>query len=435
MKRLLLPVAALALAGSLFAQAPPGYYNSVDSSTPATLRSTLHAVIDDHVRFSYTSSSTDTWDILELAMEDPSNSSRIVEVYKNQSHAKQGGGNSFYNREHTWPKSYGFPDDNSSNYPYTDCHQLFLCDPGYNSARSNRPFRTCSSGCAEYTTALTNGTGGGSGPYPGNSNWGKGSFTAGSWEVWGDRRGDIARAIFYMDIRYEGGNHGTTGHNEPDLIVTDIQSLISNSNTGNNESIAYMGMKSVLLAWHFEDPVDARDIARNDVVAAFQGNRNPFVDHPEWVDALYGSGATSQIYGCGMNPADSLSVLSGTPRIGQSVVLGVDNPAGTQNAGAIPVIAPASTPAAGYPCGVAKPGWGMSGPSGELLISLAPPNPLPLLFGAPWAGPGTPAGVSVSIPNTPSLVGSSYYFQGLMFDPTSAVRFGLTNAIVMTFGS
>jgi multicomponent K+:H+ antiporter subunit F len=50
-----------------FAAAPPGYYDSVDASTPALLRSTLHAVIDDHTRFPYTASSTDTWDILNLA--------------------------------------------------------------------------------------------------------------------------------------------------------------------------------------------------------------------------------------------------------------------------------------------------------------------------------------------------------------------------------
>ena len=102
---------------------PAGYYDSVDTSNPTVFRATLHAVIDDHLRYPYTSSSTDTWDILEMASEDPSNTNNILDVYKNASYAKQGGGNTFYNREHTWPKSYGFPDDGSSNYPYTDCHQ------------------------------------------------------------------------------------------------------------------------------------------------------------------------------------------------------------------------------------------------------------------------------------------------------------------------
>lgn len=272
--------ALLILTGTAFAQGPPaGWYNSVDDTNATTLRTTLHDRIDDHQRYSYTSGSTDTWDILKLAQEDPSNSSRIIDVYRNRSYAKSGGG---YNREHTWPKSYGFPDDGSDNYPYTDCHMLFLSDSGYNTARSNRPFRNCSSSCSEYLT-----DGGTTGTYPGTSCWGAGSFTSGTWQVWSERKGDIARALLYADVRYEGGNHGSTGVSEPDLILTDVESLIAASNTGDNESVAYMGMLSVLLQWHIDDPVDASEVERNDIVFNYQGNRNPFVDHPEWVDCLY----------------------------------------------------------------------------------------------------------------------------------------------------
>ena len=99
------------------ALAPQGYYGTVDDSSAAALRSTLHALIDDHQRFPYTSSSTDTWTILEAADQDPSNSGRILDVYKNASYSKAGGGNSNYNREHTWPNSYGFPNDGADNYP------------------------------------------------------------------------------------------------------------------------------------------------------------------------------------------------------------------------------------------------------------------------------------------------------------------------------
>ncbi len=269
-------------------KAPPaGYYDTVDVTTAGSLRATLHDTIDDHFRLPYTSGSTDTWDVLELADQDPGNPGNILDVYGNNSYPKQGGGNTFYNREHTWPKSYGFPNDSSSNYPYSDCHQLFLCDSGYNSSRSNKPFRNCSSSCSEKITVLTNGTGGGSGVYPGNSNWTSGSFTSGTWEAWNGRKGDMARAMFYMDIRYEGGVHGTTGVAEPDLILTDVESLIAASNTGNNESVAYMGMLSVLIQWHQSDPVDDKERARNDAVYIDQGNRNPFIDHPEWADCLF----------------------------------------------------------------------------------------------------------------------------------------------------
>jgi len=275
------------LAAQASAQAPPGYYASVDSSTAASLRSTLHQVIDDHQRYPYTSSNTDTWDILEQAQQDPSNSNRIVDVYRNASYSKEGGGNSNYNREHTWPKSYGFPNDNSSNYPYTDCHVLFLCDGGYNSARSNKPFRNASSGDDEWSTVSNNGIGGGGGGFPGNSNWTYGSFTQGGWQVWRERKGDVARAMFYMDLRYEGGSHSSTGANEPNLILTNNESLIDSSNTGDNENVAYMGMLSVLLQWHAEDPPDDFERNANNVVYSYQGNRNPFIDHPEWVDCLF----------------------------------------------------------------------------------------------------------------------------------------------------
>ena len=275
------------VATPLLADPPAGYYDTVDTTNSTTLRNTLHPVIDDHTRYNYTDSATDTWDIINLADEDPDNSSNIIDVYKNASYTKIPGGVGAYNREHSWPKSYGFPNDGSTNYPYTDVHHLFACDASYNSSRSNRPFRDCTSGCTEYTTNVNNGRGGGSGTFPGNSNWGTGSFTQGTWQTWEGRKGDVARAMFYMDIRYEGGTHGVTGVSEPDLRLTDNESLIDSSNTGSNESIAYMGMLSVLLQWHQEDPPDAREMYRNDTVAAFQGNRNPFVDNPQWAECLY----------------------------------------------------------------------------------------------------------------------------------------------------
>ncbi|QDU66039.1 endonuclease [Engelhardtia mirabilis] len=293
----LLALVACLVAPLAAAQAPAGYYDTVDASSAATLRSSLHAVIDDHQRFPFTSGGTDTWDILELADEDPGNAGRILDVYRNASYPKQGGGNSFYSREHSWPSSLGFPNDSGSNYPYSDCHGLFLSDDAYNGARSNKPYRNCDPTCAEWPTDPNAGAGGGSGSYPGNSNWTTGFQTAGTWETWNGRRGDVARAILYLDVRYEGGTHGGTGASEPDLIVTNDEALIIASATGNNESVAYMGIRDVLLQWAAEDPVDAKELARNDAVFAFQGNRNPFIDHPEWIDILWGTGtATGELW-------------------------------------------------------------------------------------------------------------------------------------------
>ncbi len=278
--------AAILLSLSAAAQAPTGYYSSVDASTSALLRATLHAVIDDHQRFPYTAGSTDTWNILEIADQDPGNSGRILDVYRNASYAKAGGGNSNYNREHVWPNSYGFPNDNGGNYPYTDCHHLFLCDVGYNSQRDRRLFENGSASWIELVTSSNSGQGGGSGAYPGNSNWRTTSNAPGGFEVWQDRRGDIARALFYMDVRYEGGAH-QSGASEPDLMLTDNAALVTNSATGSNEQVAYMGKLSALLQWHAADPVDAKEMSRNNAVFSYQGNRNPFVDNPQWVDCLY----------------------------------------------------------------------------------------------------------------------------------------------------
>ena len=105
------------ISSAAYADAPSGYYSSVDDSTNRNLRSSLHPVIDDHTRYPYTSSATDTWDILELADQDADNSSNVTTIYKNASYTKQGGGNSYYNREHSWPKSYGFPNDGVPTTP------------------------------------------------------------------------------------------------------------------------------------------------------------------------------------------------------------------------------------------------------------------------------------------------------------------------------
>jgi endonuclease I len=273
----------LALAGPPAGGDPPaGYYATVDSTNAATLRTTLHEAIDDHTRISY----ANTWAVLEEADQDPNDAGHILDLYKNASYEKVAADRP-YQREHTWPNSYGFPHDVVSNYPYPDCHALFLADGSYNASRSNNPFRFCDDQCTEKPTEVNNGQGGGSGVYPGNSNWRTGSGTDGTWETWSGRRGDVARALFYLDVRYEGGTHGGTGYPEPNLYLTDDPNMIATSG-GVNASVAYMGMLSVLRQWAAQDPVDGLERHRNDVVFAAQGNRNPFIDHPEWVECLYG---------------------------------------------------------------------------------------------------------------------------------------------------
>lgn len=289
------------------------YYAAVDLSSQAQLRSTLHDAVDDHLRFPYSASTTDTWDILEEADEDPGNSSNILTVYKNSTIAKFGGGSGPYNREHTWPRTFGFPDQGTSS-AYTDTHHLRLADPTYNSDRGSRIFGTCSAACTERTTDANNGTGGGSGTYPGNSNWFTGGDgNAGTWEAWDHRKGDVARSMLYMDIRYDGGSHGLTGTAEPDLVLTDDTGLIVSSGS-NTTGTAYMGRLSVLLEWHAQDPPDENERRRNEVIYSYQGNRNPFVDHPQWAECLFNDvGCGTPLFTDGFESGDTTGWSAAAP--------------------------------------------------------------------------------------------------------------------------
>ncbi|UXI69161.1 endonuclease [Tahibacter amnicola] len=261
------------------------YYAGVDTSSGPALKAWLHNRIKNHVAFPYSDDvNPDTWNVLEAADQDPGDTSKVLDVYKNESYAKVGAGNSNYNREHTWPNSLGFPNasvNSAVNPPYTDCHMLYISHIGYNADRGNSPYGNCAS-CTERPTTLNHGVGGGSGAYPGNSNW----FNANTFETWNHRRGDVARAVLYMAVRYEGGMNAANVM-EPDLELTDTRSQIVQTNAQPTGAVAYMGFKSVLLDWNDQDPPDAREQLRNDVVYSYQTNRNPFIDHPEWARCVF----------------------------------------------------------------------------------------------------------------------------------------------------
>jgi endonuclease I len=272
-------IVLLLLAAVTSAQPPDGYYDSASGLTGTALRSALHEIIDDHTRLPYTSSQPDTWDAIHLADEAPGDAARILDLYRNRTFLKadhwSSSNTSGWNREHSWPKSYGFTDDGDCNYPYTDVHHLFASDPDYNEARGNIPFDWAPPGSEAFPVDGL-----------GFANYRWGQYENGAWEVWPMKRGDLARAMFYMDVRYEGGKHGVTGCSEPDLRLTSERSDFVWSGS-QNLSVAYMGILSTLLEWHLEDPPDERERRRNDVVFQFQGNRNPFIDHPEFVCEIY----------------------------------------------------------------------------------------------------------------------------------------------------
>ncbi|WP_394939512.1 endonuclease [Psychromicrobium sp. YIM B11713] len=226
------------------------YYKNAVGKTGAALRTSLHSIISTMTKINYDT----VWNALQDTDQDPANSNNVIDLYTGKSLPKSqhGGGVDDWNREHVFAKSHG--DFGTTTGPGTDVHHLRPTDVTVNSARGNKDFDNGGQPVAEA---------------PGN-------FTdADSWEPRNAVKGDIARMLMYMAIRYEGGD--------------DFANLELNESTNNGTS-PYMGKLSVLLKWSAQDPPDAFEKKRNDVIfTKWQKNRNPFIDHPEWATAIWGA--------------------------------------------------------------------------------------------------------------------------------------------------
>ncbi len=144
-------------------------------------------------------------------------------------------------------------------------------------------------------------------------------------------------------------------------------------------------------------------------------------------------GSNLSAYGSGVNPAGSLMLLSGDGSLGSSLSFGIDNPLDSQAAGSVAFLSISRFPDPNYPAGNLRPGFGMDGGPGELLISLNPP-PILTLMASPWLGAGNPLPVTINIPSNPNLAGLTVYAQGRIVDstPGAAIRLGLTGAYSIT---
>ena len=249
---------------------PQGYYDQANNLSSDELKEALHQIISNHVIFPYTSNSTDTWDILQESDQDPNENNNMILVYTGRSQEKgyrDGSGNysqyengngtqsNSWNREHIWPKSHGFPDEDDN--AYTDVHNLKPCDRSVNSSRGTKDFDFGGNQHSEASDCLTDSD---------------------SWEPPDYVKGDIARILFYMVVRYDPGvDHE---NNTFDLELVDY--------TTPNNTEPILGKLSSLLDWHLIDPVDDFEINRNEIIFGFQENRNPFIDHPNLVNFLWG---------------------------------------------------------------------------------------------------------------------------------------------------
>jgi endonuclease I len=239
----------------ILAQIPAGYYSSAENLSGSALKAALHNIIDNHTELSYTA----TVNALKVTDQDTLNTNNVICFYTGWSYPKSEFGSlgNQWNREHVWSKSHGNFGDSPPEG--TDLHHLRACDASVNSAKSNRDF---SEGTTQYID--------GSGP--------TGCFTAPYiWEPRASDKGDVARMMFYMAVRYEGDNGETN------------LELVSYVNSSPDYQPLY-GNLDTLLRWHQIDPVNDWERDRNDAIYyQYQGNRNPFIDHPEYVDLIWGT--------------------------------------------------------------------------------------------------------------------------------------------------
>ncbi|MFF1896710.1 endonuclease I family protein [Streptomyces sp. NPDC058206] len=224
------------------------YYQDALGKTGTQLKSALHSIISVQTKISY----SQVWDALKNTDQDPANSSNVILLYTGRSEPKSdnGGAVGQWNREHVWAKSHG--DFGTSTGPGTDIHHLRPEDVTVNSIRGNKDFDnggTAVSGAA-------------------------GNYTdSDSFEPRDAVKGDVARMILYMAVRYEG-----------DDAFADLEP----NDQVDNGSAPNIGRLSVLKQWSQEDPPDSFEERRNEVIFdTYQHNRNPFIDHPEWVEAIW----------------------------------------------------------------------------------------------------------------------------------------------------
>ena len=256
------------------AQIPPGYYDSA-TGTNYTLKTQLYNIIKGHtdngyggLYTTYQSSDVDHFyendgTVLDMYSEKPS----ATDPYNYSTGSTQRCGNysaegDCYNREHIIPQS----SFNSSAPMVSDAHFITPTDGKVNGQRSNYPHGTVGS----TTWTSLNGSKLGSSSVAG--------YSGTVFEPIDEFKGDIARMYFYFATRYE---NTVSGYAYPMF-------------NGSSNQVFTTAFLNMLLAWNSQDPVSAREIERNNAIYTFQNNRNPYIDHPEYVQQVWNPSADSQ---------------------------------------------------------------------------------------------------------------------------------------------
>ncbi len=285
----------LSLFLTLQSQIPLGYYNSTQGLTGFPLKTALYNIIKGHTVHSYNQLWTDfqstdkkpngkVWDIYS---DIPGGTPPYEFTFGTNQCGNYSGEGDCYNREHTTPASW-FSD---ASPMYSDLFNLYPTDGWVNNKRSNFPFGKV--GSASWTSL--NGSKLGTCSYPG--------FSGTVFEPIDSVKGDLARTLLYMATRYENIIASWTSNS------TEAASFYA----GNSTTVYKTWAVNMLLDWVILDPVSQKEIDRNNAVYLIQHNRNPYIDHPEWIFLIWGG-----------NPVNvtSISVSSQTGEYSITTMLG-----------------------------------------------------------------------------------------------------------------
>lgn len=253
---------------ALAAKQPAGYYQQAQGKTGQALLSALYNIISSHTSISYSG----LWTAYKTT--DCDSEGYIIDMYSNVRYLygqKQGANYSnigdSYNREHTFPQSWFA----KATPMKTDLFHVVPTDGYVNNQRGNYPFGECEGG-----TRLTNGS------YRAKGRLGSCTTTGYSGKVWepdDEYKGDFARIYFYMATCYNNRIASWPGNDSNAAAVL----------AGNSYPVYKDWYIAMLLKWDREDPVSERERERNDAVYDIQKNRNPYVDHPELVEYVWGN--------------------------------------------------------------------------------------------------------------------------------------------------
>ncbi|ESU20259.1 extracellular ribonuclease [Flavobacterium enshiense DK69] len=256
-----------------FAQIPAGYYNSA-IGTGYTLKTQLYNIIKNPSVVSY---SPGLWNLYYTSDVRPDG--KVWDIYSNcnfifgsvASGGNQDDGNlgtsecQRYNREHTFPKSWFA----NATPMYSDAFHVMPTDKKVNGLRGNLAYGKV--GTATYTASNGSKIGNCVAPnYP---------YSLQVFEPADQYKGDIARNYFYMATCYQNLIGGWETNDADANTVLD----------GTSDKVFEQWYLDLLYSWHIADPVSQKEIDRNNAVYGAQGNRNPYIDHPEWVSVIWGS--------------------------------------------------------------------------------------------------------------------------------------------------